>query len=257
MNRLEFWLLKESPLAKRSNTRWFGIFPSFSAALNAIPASYKAGWDQDEAQEHYEDFPLTIVRPADYAVLMHLKLLAKPGARLVDLGGNIGMAYYTTLKYYQLPPQFQWTVCDVPKVVAAGRTVAQREGQSPDSLRFVTDLSDAGPCDIFLSSGTLQCLDTTLPELLKKLPNLPQSLVINRIPVWDQERLVTLNDLRFAISPYTIHKRSEFISSVEAMGYKLRDDWQCPESTFSIRFRPKIRINAFQGFYFERTTPAA
>lgn len=245
-------MLKESPLAKRSNTRWFGVFPTFSDALAAIPPSHKAGWNQDEAQEHYEDFPLTIVRPADYAVLMHLKCLAKPGGKLVDLGGNIGMAYYTTLKYYQLPDHFQWTVCDVPKVVEAGRTVARREKQSPESLQFVTDLAMAGACDIFLTSGTLQCLDTPLADLLKKLPSLPQSLIINRIPVWEREQIVTLNDLRFAISPYTIFNRNDFVKSIQDLGYRFVDGWQCPESTFSIRFKPNTRLNAYQGFHFEK-----
>jgi putative methyltransferase (TIGR04325 family) len=252
MNRLEFWLLKESPLAKRSKGRWFGIFPSFSAALAAIPASHKAGWNQDEAQEHYEDFPLTIVRPADYAVLMHLKCLAKPGGKLIDLGGNIGMAYYTTLKYFELPAHFQWIVCDVPKVVEAGRTVAQREAQSPESLQFVTDVKMVGSCDIFLTSGTLQCIETPLADLLKQMPSLPPSLIINRIPVWDREQIVTLNDLRFAIWPYTIFNRSDFLKSIRDLGYRLIDDWQCPESTFSVRFKRGTRLNAYQGFHFER-----
>ncbi|HEV2275802.1 MAG TPA: methyltransferase, TIGR04325 family, partial [Acidobacteriaceae bacterium] len=191
-------------------------------------------------------------RPADYPILLHLRELLRPGGRLVDFGGNIGMAYYTARKYYRIPSPLEWVVCDVPKVIEAAKTVAAREADAESPLKFTTDLRDAGRCDIFFSSGTLQFIERPLPALLQELPQLPSSVLINRIPVWDRQALATIHDIGFCFAPYQVFNRQRFLESMQAIGYRLVDTWSCPESTFSIRFRPYLRLNAYQGFYFSR-----
>jgi len=245
--------LVNNPLIKLVfKTPWIGIYPSFAAAAAAIPPGADIGYNQDKTREVFSNYPVDRMRPADYPILLHLRLLMQPGGRLVDLGGNIGMACYTAQKYYELPPQFEWVICDVPKVIEAARHVAARENGRSSYLRFTTDLKDAGRCDIFFSSGTLQFLEPSLPALLEQLPALPSSVLINRIPVWDRKAIATLHDIGFCISAYKVFNRDEFVSSMEAIGYRLVDTWPCPESTFSIRFRPRVRLNAYQGFYFSR-----
>ena len=252
MNRFTQKLLKSPPLSLVFKTPWIGIYPTWAAAHAAIPPDNRVGYDQEETKAVFSQVPTTRVRSADYPILLHLRNLTQPGMRLVDLGGNIGMAYYTALKYYPLPEPFEWVICDVPAVTDTGKGVAVREGEKSKALSFVNRLEDAGKCQILFSSGTLQFLEEPLPVLLKKLPELPQSLLINRIPVWDRPGIATIHDIGFCICPYLIFNRKEWVQSVEQLGYRLVDDWPCPESTFSVRFRPDLRLNSYHGFYFSR-----
>jgi len=252
MNRFTQKLISSPPLSLVFKTPWFGIYPTWADALAAIPPENRIGYNQEETKAVFSRVPTTRVRSADYPILLHLRNLLQPGMKVVDLGGNIGMAYYTALKYFPIPDPLQWTICDVPALIETAQLVAQREGEKSKSLRFVTKLEDAGPCDIFFSSGTLQFLEEPLPTLLKKLPELPKTLLINRIPVWDRHAIATIHDIGFCVCPYCIFNRSQWIESIEALGYELTDDWPCPESTFSIRFRPKLRLRNYHGFYFTR-----
>jgi putative methyltransferase (TIGR04325 family) len=252
MTRFEYWLLQKTPLARVFRTPWFGRYPSYAAALAAIPAGLRVGYDQDQAREVFSAAPIDSARPTDYAVSFHLKELLCPGARVIDLGGNIGMLYYTARKLGALPEPITWTVCDVPQILEAGRTVARREAAISSPLQFVSDLREAGSGDILLSSGTLQFLEPSLPQLLAQLPELPPAVMINRVPMWDQPQLVTLHDINFCLAPYTILNRGLMVTGMEAIGYKVADGWDCFESSFSLRFRPKVRLNRYQGILFRK-----
>jgi len=252
MTNLQLKLINNRLVKLIFKTPWIGIYPSFPEAMAAIPPRADIGYNQKKTQEVFGTYPIDRMRPADYPILLHLCLLMQPGGRLVDLGGNIGMACYTAQKYYDLPSNFEWVLCDVPKVIETAKEVAIREGEKSRFLRYTTSLKHAGPCDIFFSSGTLQYIESQLPELLAQLPELPAHVLINRIPVWDREAIATLHDIGFCISAYHVFNRSTFVASMEAIGYRLLDTWPCPESTFSIRFRPHVRLDAYQGFYFSR-----
>jgi len=229
-----------------------GVFPSWSAAVAAIPPNIRVGFDQEESKTVFTNFPTTLVRPSDYPMLMHLREIVKPGMRVVDLGGSIGVAYYNAIKYFPWPEKFEWILCDVPAVIEAAREVALREGAKSASLGFVSDLADAGACDIFVSTGSLQLIEDSLPKLLSKLPQLPQKLLINRVAVWEGEDIFTLSDMGYSLCPYKVANRQRWVQSVEQLGYKLIDDWSCPESTLYIRFHRSLRLHAYHGFYFSR-----
>ncbi len=252
MTNLGLRLINNPLLKLVFKTPWIGIYPSFSAALAAIPTQARIGYNQEKTREIFMSYPIDRMRPADYPILLHLRELLRPGSRLVDLGGNNGMACYTAQKYFKLPSPLEWVVCDVPAIIEAAKEVAVREGESSRFLRFTTELKDAGACDIFFSSGSLQFIEPPLPELLRQLPELPPAVLINRIPVWDREAIATIHDIGFCVAPYQIFNRQEFTGGMERIGYRLADTWTCPESTFSIRFRPHIRLDAYQGFYFSR-----
>ena len=250
MKKLAF-RLKNNPVVKLVfKNSWIGIYPTFADAQEAIPAQAKSGYDREATREVFSSYPIDRVRPADYAIMLHLRGLMQEGGRLLDMGGSIGMMCYTVQKYFSLPSSFQWIVCDVPRMVEAGEKVAVREGSASQPLRFITDLRDAGHCNIFFSSGALQYIPSPLASLLSTLQELPQTVLINRIPVWEEKAIATVQDLGFCMSPYSVFNRDEFVGSIEALGYRLVDSWPCLESTFSIRFHPRIRLNAYTGFYF-------
>jgi putative methyltransferase (TIGR04325 family) len=248
-------LISRSPSFGYVNT-WIGVFPSWTAAMEAIPPGTPIGYNQKETKEIFLKYPTARVRPSDYAVLLHLRKILRNGMRVVDAGGSIGMGYYIAQKYFPLPEALEWVVFDLPEVLEAGREVAIREGEKGKGLRFVGNLAQAGACDIFLSSGSLQLMEEPLSALLKKLPSLPQHILINRIPVWDREAVVTLNDLGYSLGPYNVFNRSAWIQSVEELGYTLVDEWACSESNFfSIRFHKGTHLDSYRGFYFARNSP--
>ncbi len=260
MNRLTLKLLKKMPwsLISRSprfgyRNAWIGVYPSWAAAMAAIPKGNPVGYDQTAAKEMFSKYPTDLVRPSDYAVLVHLRNLLAPGMRVVDAGGSIGQAHYIALKYFPLPDALEWNIFDVPAVLEAGRAVAIREGEKGKALRFIPSLKDAGRCDVFFSSGSLQLIEDTLPEMLQQLPELPRHVLINRIPVWERDAVVTLNDMGFSLAPYNVFNHDAWVRSVEQLGYRLVDEWKCPESNFfSIQFQPRLRLDAYSGFYLVR-----
>jgi putative methyltransferase (TIGR04325 family) len=254
VQKLPWSLVSRSPRFGHVNT-WFGLYPSWAAALAAIPAGNLVGYDQTAAKEMFTSYPTTLVRQSDYAYLLHLRNAIKPGMRVIDVGGSIGQAYYIAQKFISLPDPFEWSIFDVPAVLDAARDVAVREGEKGKYLRFVSSPREAGNCDAFFSSGSLQLIEDTLPELLQQLPSLPQHVLINRIPVWTRPAVITLNDMGFSIAPYNVFNHDAWVQSVERLGYRLVDEWKCPESNFfSIRFRRGSKLDAYSGFYFERTS---
>jgi putative methyltransferase (TIGR04325 family) len=245
-------LLSKNPSFGHVNT-WIGVFPTWAAAMAAIPAGNPVGYNQNAATDIFTNYPTALVRQSDYAYLLHLRNFARAGMRVVDVGGSIGSACYIAQKFFPLPENFEWAVFDVPAVLEAGRAVALREGEKSKGLHFISSLKEAGPCDVFFSSGALQLIEDTLPEMLQQLPRLPDHVLINRIPAWDREAVVTLNDMGFSLAPYNVFNRNQWVAAVEQLGYKLVDEWACPESNFfSIRFRRGLRLNAYRGFYFVR-----
>lgn len=247
--------IAENPVSKLVfRTPWIGIFQSYSEAVAAIPLSMRVGYGHESIARVFRNYPLTLVRPADYPILLHLGHLLRAGSRVIDFGGNIGMACYLADRYLKLPSPCSWVICDLPAMIAAARQVAQRERTLTNILEYATDIEDAGECDVFFSSGTLHHLDVALTDLLRKLPALPRSVLVNRIPVWERSAITTVAvhfDTKCA-TPARIFNRAQFTSAMEQLGYRLMDDWECPESSMSVRFHPRIRLNAYHGFYFSR-----
>jgi putative methyltransferase (TIGR04325 family) len=252
MKSFSLWIKNNRFTKLFFKTPWIGMYPTFEEARAAIPDEARTGYNQQETFEVFRQYPIDRVRPADYAIMLHLRNLLKPGDRVVDLGGSIGMMCYTTQKYFPLPEGVEWIVCDVPKMTEAGALVAEREGAASKPLRFVHSLADAGRANVFFSSGALQFIQEPLPALLQSLPELPSAVLINRIPAWNYQAFSTIHDIGFCLAPYSIFNEDAFVESMQRIGYILADRWSCPESTFSVRFRPRVRMNAYAGFYFRR-----
>jgi putative methyltransferase (TIGR04325 family) len=100
-------------------------------------------------------------------VLFYLGQLAKPGYSVFDFGGNTGVLFYNYQRRWTVPPNMQWTVCDVPAVIEAGREFAKT--RSSEGLSFTSKFADAAGADLLFTSGTLQYVPETLGELVAKL----------------------------------------------------------------------------------------
>ena len=236
-------------------SRTSGVFRSAAEARRHIPPRRKIGFDHGEAADLYP-WLMDYTKISDFAVLFYFNKLLQPGMRVFDFGGNIGVLYYSFQKHWKLPEHLTWTVCDMPAIVAAGRKrAAEREAPG---LEFTTDFRDAANADVLLTSGTLQCVEDDFAPMLKSLGAAkPPHVLINRVPMWNRPELVSLQDLGPVIYPYRIFDRSQFLGSLEATGYTVRDKWECPEKSISIRFRPWIRITGFDGYYLSLHPVAA
>ena len=231
---------------------WHGIYPSFDAALSAVPTGAPTGYDHEAAADLYLDM-LHRVQPRDYPVLYWLHRLLVDGSRVFDLGGNIGVSYRAYRTYLRQIGSIDWTVCDVPAVVEAGRERALADQLA--HLHFTTDVSTASGCTVFLTSGTLQYLPTSLDLLLQTLPTLPTSVVVNMLPTMPDREVVTLQNIGLSFCPYRIMQRSALVGPLATLGYSLSDEWVNDEARDRVPYAAGLPPVTWIGQCFQRGAP--
>lgn len=227
-----------------------GVYPNYAEALAAVPKNRKVGYDNKESSNLYP-YLLEFTKISDFAALFYLSQLAQPGYRIFDFGGNTGVLFYNYQRRWTMPPDATWTVCDVPAVIEAGREYAKT--LSSEGLRFTSNFEEAGGADLLFTSGTLQYVPERFAELLIRLGNAkPRFILANRTALWDGPTFFTLQSLGPVVCPYRVENRQEFVSSLEAQGYRVRDTWECPESGINVRWHIHHRIKTYAGFLLER-----
>jgi putative methyltransferase (TIGR04325 family) len=165
-----------------------------------------------------------------------------------DVGGHVGVSFHGWRRYLDYQPGLRWLVQEVPAVAAAGATLAKERGAT--QLSFTSDLAAGRGCDVLLSAGALQYVDLTVPQLLAAVGSRPRHLVLNKLPVYDGEGFWTVQSTGRAFHAYRIYNRTELVTSIEALGYRLVDDWQNREQHCEIPFTRGKDIDAYSGFYF-------
>jgi putative methyltransferase (TIGR04325 family) len=211
-----------------------GVYASFEEAQANAPKGVRSGYDHEEIAAAYEGQTFL---PSDYPALFWLREALHPGARVFDFGGSVGVSFYAWQKYFQYPDNIRWLVHDLPKVNQAGQRLALEKKE--DRLHFTSRFEDADGCDFILTSGSLQYIETPVSDFLRKL---------NRLP----PHCVTLQNIRWMVSPYQVFLRDRFIASLEALGYELIDSWSDPDHTCWIPFYPEYSVEAYSGLYFRR-----
>ncbi len=235
---------------------YYGVYDSYQQALADAPPTLPTTYDVEASGRMYRSH-LDNIRESDYPVLYWLsRLLSAGGRQVFDLGGHIGLSYYGFRRYLDYPRDLRWRVHDVPAVVSAGRDWAVTH--DPESrLAFTDSRHDTDGADIFFTSGALQYLDYTLPELLQQLEKRPTHVLINTVPMHPSRGYFTLQNIGFAICPYRIAAVPEFIAGMEALGYNLIDLWQSFERHLEVPFAPQCDIDCYHGFYFRSESDAA
>ena len=193
----------------------------------------------------------TTFAPHDYPVLFWLGKIVKAGGKLVDVGGSIGVTYYLYRERLAIPSDLSWVVIELPEVVAIGRELVT-DNDAPQ-LSFTDNFSAIDGAAIFFSAGALQFFDGDLTSALSGLVNRPEHLLINRLPlIAGAPTFVTLQNTGQSIAPVRVEKFSEFVESVEALGYKKIDVWKCLENSLALPFHPELNVPYFYGFYFKK-----
>ncbi|CAG0882008.1 unnamed protein product [Cyprideis torosa] len=233
-----------------------GVYSRFEEAIQSAPQTKPMGYDHDAPANMYKD-RLERIYPSDYPILFWLeKALAshrlndKGGVcdRVFDLGGHIGVAFYSYRNYIQYPQTIDWQVCDVEAVTRAGLRLAEKRAAT--QLSFTTYYDEADGRDIYFSSGALQYLEEPFASLIARLSSKPGHLLLNLLPLCDGDGFVTLQNIGTAFCPYRVSNKNEFIASVLALGYELVDQWDNPEKSCNIPFYPEQSLDHYTGMYF-------
>jgi putative methyltransferase (TIGR04325 family) len=234
---------------------YYGVYESFAdaeAAAQALSTKFlPPTYDTEAAGRAYRN-QLERIRVSDYPLVHWLsKLLSGGRRRIFDLGGNIGVSYYGFGRYIDYPADLHWQVHDVPAVMAAGRKwAAQHDPQQRIAFADSPDYADGA--DVLLSTGALQYLDYTLPQLLQRLSQPPPHVLVNLTPVHPTRGYFTLQNLTFAICPYRVMARPELVAGMESLGYRIIDEWNSRERGLKVPFEPACTIDNYSGFHFQR-----
>ena len=262
IRRMVHWLASTPPLAlvvrylyerrfvkPASRGRFRGVYDDFDAAISSAPRTLPVGYDHDEASRMYSSRPMF---PEDYAVLLWLMPLLQGGARVLDFGGHTGGLFDLFRNLPNWPQGVAWTVCDVPAVVQRGLEL--NSSRSEPHPRFISQLEDAGPAEVFLASGSLQYCDRTITETLARLPVMPDHIIINQTPLHEDLEFVTLQNIGTAYCAYWIRKREQFVQRVIDEGYELVDMWSNPGKLCMIPTHPRQTRPAYYGAYLRRVS---
>lgn len=239
--------------ARRPPNRFRGVYASFAEAEASVPEGERVGYDHAELAGLYRH-RMEKANQSDYAVLFWLRRIldAKPASFVFDFGGHVGVSYHGWYRYLDYKPGLRWLVEDVPAIVKVGAELAKE--RPSQGLEFTSEVLDARGCDVFFAGGSLQYVDEELPAMLKRIGGpLPRHVILNKMPVYEGESFVTVQSTGRAFHAYRIYNRDELVGGVTKLGYRLVDDWANREQHCEIPFTRGRDIDAYSGFYFERT----
>jgi putative methyltransferase (TIGR04325 family) len=226
-----------------------GDYGSFDAAKANAPTSMPLGYDLESAADLYPE-RMARVLLKDYPALLWLSRVMPATGRLFDIGGHVGLMYYTYQRYLAFRDDFTWTVCDVPSTVAAGARLARERGES--RLKFTTELDDVAGSDVVLATGSLQYIERPISDLLASMSVLPGHVLINETPTHASREIITLQNIGVAICPYRIARHGALVTSMTSLGYELVDSWDDPVRRTQIPYVTRAGEITYSGFYFRR-----
>jgi putative methyltransferase (TIGR04325 family) len=222
-----------------------GVYPSFEAAEKAIPLRKPVGFDNPQTATFLG--LKTKLLPSDYPVMYWLRELIGPTTRIFDFGGYSGVSYRAYAPYLHYPDAMEWTVYDVPAVIAAGKKHQCEMPAAEKHLRFTDTIEDGSDSDVFLASGSLHYCEKNLSDFLRALAVRPRYLLLNKLPLILGPSFVTLQNMGPAISPYRVFNVDEFHREVESLGYRIVDRWSNPDVACYIPFHPENTVKEFTG----------
>jgi putative methyltransferase (TIGR04325 family) len=231
-------------------SRYRGVYPTFDAAIKAIPAQEKIGYDHAATAALYRD-RMKKACQSDYGPLFWLQRILTPDSFVFDFGGHVGVSYHGWQRHLDYGSRMRWLVYDLPAITRVGEELAA-ESASP-GLSFTNTITDGRGCSIFLTAGAIQYADRPLSSVLSELGGrLPSHLIVNKIPLYEGESFVTVQSAGTSFHPYHIYNRAEFVADITSLGYRVVDDWMSSECTCIIPFTKGKDIEAYSGYYFIR-----
>jgi putative methyltransferase (TIGR04325 family) len=229
---------------------FYGVFSTFGEARAVAPKSKHLGFDHPDYPSHHLD-RMRRLEPHDYPAILWLNSALAPGIKVFDFGGNVGVHYYAYSRYARYPPGLSWIVCDISGLVALGREIAAREKAA--GLSFTESAAEAEGADVYLAAGVLQYVeDMCLSDTLAQMTTKPRHILLNKLPLYDGAPFVTLQNAGDIVTPQYVFNRTQFIGSMQRIGYRLVDGWETPGYSCVVPFHPERWVPLYSGLYFRR-----
>lgn len=225
-----------------------GVFETFEEALAQAPRYKPHGYDDAGSNDWYQT-KLERITLDDYPVVFWLREALANSSSVFEVGGHVGVAYYGFSTVLRYPQGLTWTICDVPSITEAGEKLARERGKK--NLKFVNTSQSCEGADIVLAAGSLQYLEPSLALMVAAFTHRPSHILVNMTPVSDGEAFVTLQDIGPAFCAYRIFNRTEFVKSLQTIGYRLVTSWEHPRLVRVPR-HPERNFDHYSGFYFAR-----
>lgn len=235
---------------------FWGVYQTFQEAIQAAPKTKNIGYNNPDLANEYQQMLLKenwensgrIIAEHDYPMLFWLNSIfeqCKVGS-IFDFGGNIGVHFYSYIKYLRYPAGLKWRVCEVPEIAIVGTKLASQ--RKIDNLYFTSDLKDVDGQDIFIGSGSIQYVES-LSQILS-ISRKPRHLLINRLPLYNGDKFVTLQNGGKVFYPQYVFNKNSFIQELESIGYELIDIWGNSGDSCIIPFHLDKAVNRYSGLYF-------
>jgi putative methyltransferase (TIGR04325 family) len=225
------------------------VFGSFGEAGSVCKKLQPASHENPKLVE--SNFWLSVkTRPSDYPVLFWLnRIKLSEGLKLFDFGGGIGQTCYQYSRYLQTARLAQWTVMDLPDVIA-GRDVAMEKRIS--TLKFTSSLRDCIGSNVFLAAGSLHYWERPLADLADALGGFPDHVFINRSPTRQKgQSFVSIQRGAYWALPCLVRSAEELENEFGQLGYELVDKWSVLEKTLEFPLLPDY-VAPYAGFYLRR-----
>ena len=220
-----------------------GVYPTFEAAIEAAPSTKETGYDHEIVARDYIETLSADVKDYDYPVMFWLKNILESDSKVFDFGGNIGIHYHQYKKYIDFGKDMEWLVYDLPEILKIGE-----DYNDSAQLKFTTEMNEANRSSVFLASGSVQYIKD-FSELLSSLENAPRHLLINRLPLGEQPRFVTLQNGGKVFYPQYVFNETDFLADLKKIGYQLKDRWVDRIDGCFIPFHSKKSLPNYHGLY--------
>ena len=224
-------------------------FDSLPEARRAAAAFTTSGHEHPaNIARHLE--ALESLRESDYPVLYYWLQIRPVPRRVLDLGGNVGNLFYAYHRHLHFPCDLKWDIVELPRVREAGERLAIERKEN--RIRYVDAIRCAEEVDVFLSSGSLQYFDESLPDLLLQLKQLPSHVIVNRVPVSNGKEICTVQDGWTYLVPCKIQNVDALVSGLARIGYGLVENWEANEMRQLVPLYPESSAFRYSGFYFRK-----
>lgn len=192
----------------------------------------------------------------DYPMVRWLGRAFQGGATSVlDVGGSVGNNYYSYSQHLKMPSNLKWSVVEDPGLASIGQALAGKNGTM--ALHFSADLDESVSsqnAEVWILAGATRYFGNCHPALLlQRSKARPKHILVNNLPLhWDEDFVAVQNLGQGSFSPVHVYNRSNFIRSIENMGYILCDAWDSRELPTQFPCYPDCPVGSPSGLYFLR-----